>query len=86
MTSEIIVALVGIVGSIGGAIISGITTSKLMVWRIEQLEKRVEVHNNLVERMTKVEVHETTQDVNIQENKKDIDALWNTFRAKVPQA
>ena len=84
MTSDIVVAIIAIIGSISGAIISGITTSKLMMWRIEQLEKRVEIHNNLVERMTRVEVHEKSQDADIIDNKKDIDALWNAFRTKVP--
>ena len=55
MQSEIIIALITVIGtmtaSFGGIIIS----SKLTTYRIEQLEKKVEKHNTLVERMTRCE-------------------------------
>lgn len=47
-----LIALVGTaVGSLGGILASG----KLTNHRLEQLEKKVERHNNLVERMVEVE-------------------------------
>ena len=49
--TEIIVALVGLAGSLAGVLAS----AKLTNYRIEQLEKRVEVHNNLIERTYKLE-------------------------------
>ena len=52
--ATIVVSIVSLLGTIIGSY-SGI---KLMSYRIEQLEKQVEKHNNLVERMYKVE--ETT--------------------------
>lgn len=50
-TSEIIVAVLSLVGTFAGSY-SGI---RLMSYRIEQLEKKVEKHNNVVERMALVE-------------------------------
>ncbi len=50
-TSEIIIAALSLVGTFIGSY-SGI---RLMSYRIEQLEKKVEKHNNVVERMALVE-------------------------------
>lgn len=50
-TSEIIVAVLSLVGTFAGSY-SGI---RLMSYRIEQLEKKVEKHNNVVERMALAE-------------------------------
>jgi len=36
-------------------LISGLIANKLTAWRIEQLERKVEKHNSLVERMVRVE-------------------------------
>lgn len=51
MGSEIIVALISLIGTFAGSF-GGM---KLMSYRIEQLEKRVDKHNNVIERMYKVE-------------------------------
>lgn len=58
MTTEVIVALISLVGVIITVVAGNIKTSKqikgqtdLTVYRIEQLEKKVDKHNNLVERM-----------------------------------
>ena len=53
--AQIIISIATVVGtmvaSFGGIIVS----NKLTTYRIEQLEKKVEKHNTLVERMYKVE-------------------------------
>lgn len=51
MSSEIIIAVLSLVGTFFGTF-SGI---KLMSYRIEQLEKKVEKHNNVIERMAVAE-------------------------------
>ena len=55
MNTEITVSLISflgtLLGTLGGIIVSG----RLTIYRISQLEKKVEKHNNLVERMVKVE-------------------------------
>ena len=51
MSSEIILALLSLAGTFFGTL-SGI---KLMSYRIEQLEKKVEKHNSVVERQYDIE-------------------------------
>lgn len=51
MTEAIIVALLSLAGTFAGAF-SGM---KLVTYRVEQLEKKVEKHNNLVERQYAIE-------------------------------
>lgn len=67
MQTEIVVALIGVGGSALGGLIGVLINSKLMIYRLEQLEKKVDKHNNLIERMFnlegKVEVIEEKQDV-----------------------
>lgn len=64
MDTNIIIALIGLLSSVlvqfGGILIN----SKLTNYRIEQLEKEVQKHNNLVERVYKLE-----QDTAVQEEK-----------------
>lgn len=55
MPSEIITALIGLTGSALGSIIGIICNSKLTAYRLEQLEKKVDKHNTVVERTYKVE-------------------------------
>lgn len=55
MTTEIIVALIAATGGIFGSFIGVISSARLTNYRLSQLEKKVEVHNNLIERMYKVE-------------------------------
>ena len=49
-------ALCSLIGSLGGILV----TSKLNLYRLEQLEKKVDKHNNLVERMYEIEKTVTT--------------------------
>ena len=55
MSDTVIAALIAGVVAIISGLISGLIASKLTTWRIEQLEKKVDKHNGLVERMVKVE-------------------------------
>lgn len=55
MSDEIITALIGVVGSGLGSLIGIICNTKLTNYRIEQLEKKVDKHNTVVERTYKVE-------------------------------
>lgn len=54
MSTAIATVIVGAL-SLFGTVIGSYSGTKLMAYRIEQLEKKVEKHNNLVERMYKVE-------------------------------
>lgn len=55
MPTEIVVALIGFAGAVLGSLFGAIANGKLMSYRIEQLEKKVDKHNNLVERTYKLE-------------------------------
>lgn len=51
MPSEIIVALCSLAGTLFGSLFGVLQSNRLTVHRIEQLEKKMDRHNNLVERM-----------------------------------
>ena len=55
MPTEIVVAGLSLFGTLGGSIIGILTANQLTKYRIEQLENKVNKHNNLVERMIVVE-------------------------------
>ena len=50
MDSSIIVAILGFLGTILGSGLGVIASSKLTSYRIEQLEKKVDKHNGVIER------------------------------------
>jgi ABC-type lipoprotein release transport system permease subunit len=50
MDSSIIVAVLGFLGTILGSGLGVIASSKLTSYRIEQLEKKVDKHNGVIER------------------------------------
>lgn len=55
MSSEIIVALLGLAGTLAGSFLGVVTASKLTEYRLVQLEAKVNKHNNLIERTYKLE-------------------------------
>lgn len=57
MSTALATVIVGLI-SLLGTLIGSYSGTKLLAYRIEQLEKQVEQHNHLIERMYKVE--ETT--------------------------
>ena len=61
--TAIVTALIGMVGSAFGALVGVLANSKMINYRLEQLENRVQAHNNLIDRMYKVERdHELTEE------------------------
>ena len=48
---EIIVAILAFCGTVVGSVAGILTANKLTNYRIEQLEKKVEKHNSVVEKM-----------------------------------
>lgn len=55
MASEIVVALLGLVGTLSGSFLGVVAASKLTQYRLQQLEEKVNKHNNLIERTYKLE-------------------------------
>ena len=58
MSETIIVAILSLVGTLAGSLLGIIAANKLVVYRIEQLEKKVEKHNNVLERVYDLEKSE----------------------------
>ena len=50
MNETVIVAMISLLGTLGGAFGGILASSKLTNYRLEQLEKRVEKHNSVLER------------------------------------
>lgn len=55
MDESVIVGLLSLAGTLGGSLLGILTANKLVNYRLEQLEKKVDKHNNLVERLGLVE-------------------------------
>lgn len=52
---SIIVAVLALAGTLAGTYFANRKSSALIAYRLEQLEKRVQAHNNLVERIYRLE-------------------------------
>ena len=55
IASNIIVAVLALAGTLGGAFLANKKSTAVIAYRLEQLEKKVEKHNNVVERLYKLE-------------------------------
>lgn len=55
MSETIIASLISLIGTMGGTFGGILVANKLSNYRIEQLEKKVEKHNSVVERTFKLE-------------------------------
>lgn len=53
--SEIYIALIGLAGSAVGAAAGILLNTKLITYRLEQLENKVNKHNNIIERTYNIE-------------------------------
>lgn len=65
MTDTIIVAIISLAGTLGGSLLGILAANKLTNYRIEQLEKRVEKHNNVIERVYKLEQADAVEEEEI---------------------
>lgn len=65
MSDVVIVAIISLIGTLGGTFGGILTSSKLTNYRIEQLEKKVEEHNKVVERTYRLEEEQKVEDEKI---------------------
>lgn len=75
MPETIIVAVISLVGTLAGSYFAARRSSALIAYRLEQLEFKVQAHNNLVERMYKVEEKSELQEEKIKVANHRIDDL-----------
>lgn len=62
MTEAIVVAILSLVGTLAGAYLANKKTTALIAYRLEQLESKVNKHNEVIERTYQLEQHEAVTD------------------------
>ena len=77
MSETIIVAILSLIGTLAGSLLGIVAANKLVIYRIEQLEKKVEKHNNVLERVQDLEKSEAVINEEIKVVNHRIDDLEN---------
>jgi hypothetical protein len=80
MSETILVALIGLAGSGAGAFGGILVSSKLTQYRLEQLERKVEVHNQVIDRVYKLEERTEVQEEKIKVANRRIEDLEQTLK------
>ena len=75
MSEEVLVASIGLAGSGLGSVLGILVSSKLTQYRLEQLEKKVEVHNKVIDRVYKLEERTELQEEKIKAANRRIEGL-----------
>lgn len=70
MTSEVLVAALSLVGTLIGSISGVLMSAKLTTYRIQQLEKKVDMHNNFATRIPLIEKEVEILDDEVREIKR----------------
>ncbi len=65
MTEAIIVAVLSLAGTLAGSYLSSRKSAVLVAYRLEELEKKVQAHNNLIERTYRLEERTELQEEKI---------------------
>lgn len=58
MNEQILISLLSFAGTLIGTLAGIFAAARLSNYRIQQLEKKVDKHNNLIERVYRIEQHE----------------------------
>ncbi|MBQ7129027.1 MAG: hypothetical protein IJO19_03460 [Clostridia bacterium] len=80
MSSEMWVAFISLIGTLIGTFGGIMASNKMTSYRIEQLEKKVEKHNNVVERMYKIEENQAVINNNMKVANHRIDDLEEVMK------
>lgn len=75
MTESIIVAVITAAGALLGTYFANRKTAALMEYRLEQLEKKVDKHNQVIERTYKLEEKTELQEAEIERHKERLRIL-----------
>jgi len=70
MSDVVIVAIISLIGTLCGTFGGIMTSNKLTGYRIEQLEKKVDKHNSLIERVYRLEDNDKLLDQRIEQLEK----------------
>ena len=75
MPTEIIVCLISLCGTVIGSVVGVMTSTRLTTYRIAELEKKVDKHNSVVERVALLEKDNGTQWKRIDELRADLNEI-----------
>ena len=75
MTETMFIALLSLLGTLIGSLTGILTANKLTNYRIEQLEKKVDKHNCVIERVYDLEKRDAVIEEEIENTKQKIDDL-----------
>lgn len=67
MSDSVLVAILALIGTLGGTFGGILTANKLTNYRIEQLEKKVDKHNHVIERVYNLEKDEAVMKEEIEQ-------------------
>lgn len=73
MTETIIVAIIAFIGSLIGNYISNNKHQALIAYRLEQLEKKVDLHNQVIERTYALEKETSILENDLHDIKREIE-------------
>lgn len=65
MNETILVALLSLMGTLAGSFGGILTANKLTSYRLQELEKKVEKHNKVIERVYNIEKHQAVMEEEI---------------------
>ena len=75
MSETVIIAIISLIGTLFGTLGGIVASGKLTGYRIDRLEEQVKKHNNLIERVFKLEEHGAVIDEQIKVANHRIDDL-----------
>ena len=79
--ADIIIGVLALIGTLGGAYFANKKTTALVVYRLEQLEKKVDLHNRVIERTFKLEERAEVLEERVRVAKHRIDDLEDTVNS-----
>lgn len=65
MSEAVLVAILALIGTLGGTFGGILTANKLTNYRLEKLEEKVEKHNKVIDRVYNLEKHEAVMEEEI---------------------
>ena len=73
--NAVVVALLSLLGALIGSFAGILTANKLTTYRLSQLEKKVDKHNHVIERMYELEKHEEITEEQIKSIDKRVERM-----------
>lgn len=73
MTSEVLTAIFSLAGTLVGSLGGILAAGRLTAYRLQQLEEKVNKHNNLIERVYAIEQHDAIIDVKIERLESEVE-------------